>query len=130
MAKFILKFERGDAAWYLEWSTIVDAPVTYGMTLDEFRKYYLEEYGRDGMRGLDARLERVEATGTSCQMGVETAETAIICNMLGDDGEALTYDEIVDRYCVAPAAKAARAEVIRDVIRAQEAQKADREGGR
>lgn len=54
---------------YFEWSTIVDAPVTYGLSLKEFKTYYRKEYGREGMRNLDARLKRVEIHGTSALEG-------------------------------------------------------------
>ena len=50
---------------YLEWSSLVDAPVTFGMTTEEFVAYYEEENGRRGLDDLDARLDRVDAKGTS-----------------------------------------------------------------
>lgn len=56
MGRYILKIKDH----YLEWSTVVDAPVTFGMLLPEFKEYYRDEYGRDGYRELKHRLERVE----------------------------------------------------------------------
>ena len=78
--RYIIKLStpRGDR--YLEWSTIVDAPVTYGMPLDEFTAYYRDQYGAEGMRALPERMARVEAKGTSDRIsrdvsgrGVQTA---------------------------------------------------------
>lgn len=33
MGRAIIKLNDGKRDWYLEWSTVVDAPVTYGMSL-------------------------------------------------------------------------------------------------
>jgi hypothetical protein len=69
MPRFIVEIRNPDDESdrrLLEWSTVVDAPVTYGMTEAQFRASYREEYGSRGMLGLDARLERVRQHGTSC----------------------------------------------------------------
>ncbi len=50
---------------YFEWSNVVDAPVTVGMDLDEFIKYYKETYGTSSMDEFYKRLRRVEQKGTS-----------------------------------------------------------------
>ena len=63
MPRFIVKLSEGDKEWYMEWSTVVDAPVTYGMSLEEFNKYYQEENGLRGMEDLPKRMERVKARG-------------------------------------------------------------------
>lgn len=100
MPKFIVKI----AGKYLEWSTIVDAPSTYGMTLEQFKAYYRDEYGRLSMRELEERLARVEVTGTSSMLGEPSAEATVVpCNRMGDyyDGpwkaegrSELTWEEI------------------------------------
>ena len=97
MPTFIVKL----AGKYLEWSTIVDAPVTNGMTLDEFREYYREWYGRAALPGLDERLARVEQTGTSNRDG-ETPEQLIACNRAGPNETELTLDQIVERFITHP----------------------------
>ena len=61
MPRYICKLD----GLYFEWSTVVDAPVTPGMTLPEFEAYYRDEYGRSEFPLLAERLARVEATGTS-----------------------------------------------------------------
>ena len=95
MGKYIIKL--GD--YYLEWSTVVDAPVTYGMTLDEFKGYYEWEYGQQGMYTLPGRLERVEEKGTSCYDDSDVDAT-IIGNRAGPDETELTKDEIYRAYCL------------------------------
>lgn len=85
--------------YYFEFSTIVDAPTTFGMSLEDFKKYYREMYGLDGMRILDERLERVERYGTSSQLK-ETAAEMLGGNRAGPNEEELTTDEIFKAYCL------------------------------
>ena len=95
MPKYIIKIKDK----YLEWSTVVDAPVTYGLSLEEFTKYYAEEYGQQGMRGLPDRLKRVESKGTSSMLD-DSIESLISGNTLASDGAKLTLDEIYQVYCL------------------------------
>ena len=78
---------------YFEWSTIVDAPVTYGLSLKEFKTYYRKEYGREGMRNLDARLKRVEIHGTSSLEG--DVDDVIAINRAGPDECELTRKGLI-----------------------------------
>ncbi len=84
---------------YFEWSTVVDAPVTYGMTLDELRTYIKEEQGRIGLEDLEANLKRIEEVGTSYRF--TTADEVISGNHAGLDGTYLTKDQIYDSYAFA-----------------------------
>ena len=93
MPRYILKLEN----WYFEWSTIVDAPITYGMTLDEFKEYYRMEYGNRGMGTLSERLERVEESGTSA-VPTQTANQLIQFNRAGNNEENLSRELILDKY--------------------------------
>ena len=93
MPRYIIKIKDR----YFEYSTVVDAPVTYGMTLDEFKKYYTEEYGRSSEVNLKQRLERVESKGTSSYMD-ESVEATISGNVAGENGKSLTVDEIYEKY--------------------------------
>jgi len=101
MSRYIIKLtdKKTKKDYYLEWSTIVDAPVTWGMTLKEFKKYYKAQYGRAGLDELPSRLQRVEATGTS-SMHKLTAEDCIAGNRAGKKEVHLTYEEIVSYYCI------------------------------
>lgn len=98
MPSYIIRMQRGDDVRYLEWSSIVDAPVTYGMTLDEFREHYRERYGTDGLRLLPDRLARVEAKGTSSHVHDSLADHLIV-NRAGPGETELTEAEIWDAYC-------------------------------
>ena len=96
MGRYIVKIKD----MYLEWSSIVDAPVTYGMTLEVFNAYYLEEYGRrDFETELPERLERVERTGCSARDG-HTVDSFVSYNRAGPNETCLTLDEIYQRFCV------------------------------
>lgn len=77
---------------YFEWSTIVDAPVTYPMTLEELRAYIKEEFGLQGLDLLEKRLERIEANGTSSLLGT-TLEDALLGNRAGKGETRLSLDQ-------------------------------------
>lgn len=95
MPRYILKLDE----WYFEWSTIVDAPVTYRMTLNEFKEYYREEYGRQGMQDLPARLTRVEKQGTSAYP-YTTADQLIQFNRAGDGETNISKELILEKYVI------------------------------
>lgn len=50
---------------YLIWSTIIDAPVTNGLNLEELKITLKELSFSNGDDAMNARLERVEKTGSS-----------------------------------------------------------------
>lgn len=84
--------------WFFEWSTIVDAPVTFGMKLDEFKEYYRDQYGAEGFRDLGERLDRALAKGTSSHM--ETGDELMDgYNRAGYRETYLTIPEIIRIYC-------------------------------
>lgn len=97
MGRFIIKLPCDGVDYYLEWSTIVDAPVTYGMTLEEFKEYYQEEYGNAGMRDLETRMARVKETGTS-DIGYNNVKEIIVGNRAGDGEKYLSFAGITDKY--------------------------------
>lgn len=91
MGSFILKV----AGAYIEWSTITDAPVTFGMTREEFEAHYREQNGAQGMKELPARLARVDATGTSSMLPEhQSADDVMWLNRAGR-GMALSKAEII-----------------------------------
>ncbi len=98
MPHYIVKLETPKGPRYLDWSTVVDAPVTYGMTLDAFKAWYRDEHGEQGMRTLPARLARVEANGTS-DMTPTSAADLLSCNRAGEKEARLTVAEIIAKYC-------------------------------
>jgi hypothetical protein len=97
MPRYIIKLQDQDQAWYLEWSTIVDAPVTRGLPLKEFKYQYIDEHGLSALEELEQRLERVEKTGTSAFD--RDLEKVILCNRAGPNEERLTKQQLIDKYC-------------------------------
>ena len=101
MPRYILKIPdtKMKTEWYMEWSTVVDAPVTYGMSLDEFKSYYEKEYGRKGMLDLPQRIERVEKYGSSCHFDTDGIAHYFNYNRAGDKETKLSKKEILTKYC-------------------------------
>ena len=96
MPRYIIKLDEK----YLEWSTIVDAPVTYGMTEKDFSQYYKEQYGIQGYENdYRSRMERVNATGTSA-FGYKSVDELIRNNRAGKNEENLSKEEIIQHFCV------------------------------
>lgn len=93
MGRYIIKL--GDR--YLEWSSVSDAPISYGMTLGELQEHIKDQYGAEGLRSLPARLERVEGKGTSA-MDSESATATIWLNRAGPKESQLHRDEIEEFY--------------------------------
>lgn len=101
MPRYIVKLTDKDKSWYMEWSTIVDAPYSYGMSLEEFREYYKECYGTYSLPELETRLERVEEKGTSSMLH-KSAEDTISFNRAGKKETQLTVKQIIDHFCKTP----------------------------
>jgi len=57
--------EKDHVDYYMDWSPVVDAPLTYGMSFIQFVRYYKEQYGKRGEKNLRHRLARVRLYGTS-----------------------------------------------------------------
>jgi DNA polymerase II large subunit len=97
MGQGIIKLSDGGRDFYLVWSTSWDAPVGYGMSLEELQARVREEEGRRGLRELPERLVRVEATGTSFYDS--SVDDTIRFNRAGPEETQATRDEIVAHYC-------------------------------
>lgn len=100
MGRSILRFDTADGPRYLEYSSVVDAPVTWGCTRKEFEAYYRKEYGESGMQDLASRLERADGKGSSSHLD-KSIEDAICCNRAGRDESRLTLEQLIEFYCVA-----------------------------
>ena len=99
MGRCIVKLtDDAGANFYLEWSSIVDAPVTYGMPLEEFHEYYREEYGESGMRDLPQRLKRVESKGCSSWID-SSAEDVISGNRAGPKETEFSREQLIEKFC-------------------------------
>lgn len=99
MPHYIVKLtdDRVNKDYYMEWSTIVDAPISDAMSLDEFHNYYREKHGSVGMKELHERLGRVKITGCS-RIDGGTLEGLIATNRAGPEEECLSKHEIIDFY--------------------------------
>jgi len=94
MPRYIAKIDN----FYLEWSTVVDAPVTFGMALDEFKEYYRQKHGEIGMTGLADRLARVEQKGVSSHLD-GSVESLFAYNRAGPNETCLSTNQIKRAYC-------------------------------
>lgn len=107
MPKYICKFIADkdmdgnvlNKEFYLEWSTIVDAPVTYGMGRGEIEVYHRQRYGEEGQREFANRMARVDQKGVSA-IDYDSVEDLISANRAGNKESELTYREIVEEYCL------------------------------
>lgn len=98
MANYIVKIPHNGKDYYLLWCTITDSPATHGASLNALKKYYEREYGERGLLDLSERLERVEKKGVSSHIH-DNFEELIECNRAGDEGEELTMQQIIERFC-------------------------------
>jgi len=96
MAHYIIKLTRGDKSWYLVWSTIVDAPITYGMKLDAFKRRHLSS---DIAKNFEARMALVEKIGVDHEE-YKSMDGILSGNRAGPAETCLTKDEIIDDYCI------------------------------
>jgi hypothetical protein len=85
---------------YLVWSSIVDAPVTFGLTLEELRDYIEREDGRSGLENLARRLGGLNRYGISHPGYQDDSglDDYIDGNRAGPDEDELTRDEIYRAY--------------------------------
>lgn len=82
---------------YNFYTTVADgACYESALTLDQVREIIKEEYGQQGLRELDARLERAHKTG--CSAFNETLETCIEGNRAGPRERHMPRDEFIAKY--------------------------------
>jgi hypothetical protein len=101
MPRYIIKLhdKKENKDYYLEWSTVVDAPVTYGQSLEDFKEYYKQANGTNSMAELEERLKRVEEKGISGIAPFDDLEAEISRNRAGENETSLDLDGILERYC-------------------------------
>ena len=92
---FIIKLERGDEAWYLEWSNVSDSPCSYGMSLEDLRARRLKQSGTDGVRDWDDVVKRIAATGGS-QSGYSGGTLAL--DLEQELSDAAPIDDVMWSY--------------------------------
>lgn len=96
MGRCIIKLK----GYYLIWSSIVDAPITHGMTIDELTEFIRDEYGNEGLRRLPNRLAKVEEYGTSAWPRY-SVDALISLNRAGPSGSRLSKKQLYAQYCPA-----------------------------
>lgn len=89
MGKIVIKHKMGLEARYLVWNTVVDAPITVGMTKAELADWWREEYGRSGEQTFNFALDRAK-----------TLDDVVACNRAGKDETHLTIEQMVEFYFV------------------------------
>jgi hypothetical protein len=87
---------------YVEWSTVVDAPVTYAMTRDEMADYLRGEYGAHREHETPARLDRCDERGHSALWPgadrANCAEAFIEGNRAGQNEREASLAELREVY--------------------------------
>lgn len=93
MPRYICKLDD----MYFDWSTVVDAPITFGMTLEEYKEYYKSEYGNLSISSgeFDRRMKRVEETGTSSLLD-KSIDSVIKGNRAGPKESELTKNQLIE----------------------------------
>jgi len=101
MGRYIIqiKDDANKKDYFLEWSTIVEAPVTYGLSLEEFKEYYRHEYGESGMRELPALLEMVKQSGTSLYPPYDNLDDTLKTYDLNRDKVGDQKEYILENFC-------------------------------
>lgn len=94
MPRYIVKLKENA---YVEWSTIVDAPVSYVLTREHMLAHLDITYGTSSVAENRKRLERTDKHGTSCQSPY-SMESLVSCNRAGDKEENISLEEILERY--------------------------------
>lgn len=99
MGRFLIKLNDKKKSYYMEWSTVVDAPTTYGLSLRELKSYIKDEYGNEGLRDLPMRLERIKEHNHSLY-SKETVNELIRGNRAGKNERKISVKQIIEDYCI------------------------------
>lgn len=101
MGRLIIKIEDpvDRKEYYLEWSTIIEMPITWGVTLPDFCEYYRWQYGRQGMKELPERLARVEQTGLSSDYPDADMDAMFECSAINQENGIKSREDLLNRFC-------------------------------
>lgn len=96
MGRFTIKIKDK----YFEYSTVVDAPITPGLSLEEYKEWYKEEYGNSKMDDLEIMLKRVEEKGTSnyYDKNLQDSISNNRAGLVNGREKKLTANQIYDLY--------------------------------
>lgn len=101
MSHYIVKLNdvNTNTDYYMIWSSVVDAPIVNGMSLEDFAEFYKYEYGNKAFEdNYNRRMLMVESKGTSALL-YDSAEDLIRTNRAGDEEKCLTKEELIQKYC-------------------------------
>jgi len=94
MPRFIVRLAEDK---YVEWSTIVDAPVTFIVSREQMLQYLDSWHGHSSYAENRARLDRADKNGTSA-MSPLSMEELIRENRAGEKEKCISLEEIIERY--------------------------------
>jgi len=110
MGQTIVKLVHEDRDYYLLWSSIVDSPITYGLSLEELEGFLREEEGGRYMRDSHpGRMERVQERGHSSMVSDYNSGEEFVRHQIhqersqemGDDECSWwTVEEVIQEYIV------------------------------
>lgn len=90
---------------YLVWSTVVDAPITYGMSRGEMKEHLSERTPVEldlALEQAERRLVRADDHGTSSMMGHESAEELMTFNRAGPGKSCLPVEDLIRQFWSRP----------------------------
>lgn len=113
MGRGIVKLANEKSEWYVEWSTVVDAPVSFGASREEvieymrdsaFKSMYMHDPEDKFVKELvekevDSRLRRLDSKGTSF-IYAESADKFIRFNRAGKNETCLNKEQLIEWYCI------------------------------
>ena len=67
------------------------------ISLDQLKKYIKDEFGNEGMRDLDKRLERAYEYGTSSHYA-QSIKDVVLCNRAGPEEKHLSFQECIEQF--------------------------------
>lgn len=100
MGHVIMKLTHQRKRRYIIYSTVVDAPITFGMTLKQLKSWWRIEYGKAGLQSLPYQMQRVHKFGTSYIYPEKDARYHLRNNRAGKNGKCLSYEELIKWYVV------------------------------
>jgi len=81
---------------YVDWSTVIDAPVSYVLTADEMIERRIRQAKKEAEESTREALERADRTGTS-YLGI-TGVKVIDDNRAGEDESKLTREQLIEKF--------------------------------
>lgn len=86
------------------WSTIVDAPVTYGLTPEEMEEVFIEDAVEKAKQDFKSSMKSVDQKGHAFNPfpGKNTVKDIVSLNRAGPDETRLTMEEIYEAYAEPP----------------------------